>query len=433
MTPDHDLRTEYLRLKAALYDPNTELRSIPAVLDSVRSLLDLGRWLGVIHVSIRELPRLESIYGWQATDHLLSLVSKTLRDSRGRALPTQSVLAQFGVYGGTFVAFLPLAVGTRTPAEVLDGCASALQARLEERFRSPEFETMSPPVAFTVGYAALSNEPFFRLERLIYRALEEAAAFPEASDSKRRNADRTELRRILDDGDIDVVFQPVVDLDNSSILGYEAFCRGPRDTTLEKPEALFATSGVSSLGMELDLLCQRRALEKAAAIGSGSKLFLNALPASLLDPGFRDHLLRDLPAGLQIGAEDIVLEIADREAIDDFKQFEIEVGELRTRGFLLGVDDVGTGAGSLQTIAEIKPDFIKVDGSLIRDIHSSLVKQEVLRSLAKVARSIHATLVAEGIETSEDLAAVKECGVRYGQGFFFAPPGHGFPVRLPGP
>lgn len=433
MTPDHDLRTEYLRLKAAVYDPNTELRSVPAVLDSVRGLLDLGRWVGIIHVSLRELPRLESIYGWQATDRLLSLVSVTLRRCRGSELPAETVLAQFGIYGGTFVAFLPLATGTRTPAELLDRSAAALQERLQERFATPEFETMSPPVAFSVGYSALSNEPFFRLERQIYRAMEEAASFPQAADSRRRHADRAELRRILDDGDIDTVFQPVVNLDDSSIMGFEAFCRGPRDSALEKPAALFATSGIASLGRELDLLCQRRALQRASGMGSGSKLFLNALPASLLDPGFRDHLLRDLPGDLKIGAADIIIEITDRDAIDDFKLFQDEVGELRTRGFRLGVDDVGTGAGSLQTIAEIKPDFIKVDGSLIHGIHSSLVKQEVLRSLAKVARSIGATIVAEGIETREDLAAVKQCGVQFGQGFFFAPPGHDFPVTLPGP
>ena len=126
--------------------------------------------------------------------------------------------------------------------------------------------------------------------------------------------------------------------------------------------------------------------------------------------------------GGELAGLEVVIEIAEREAIGDYRLFESEVGELRMRGFRLGVDDVGTGSGSLQTIAEIRPDYIKVDGSLIRNIQQSLVKQEMLRSLSKVARSIEATLVAEGIESGEELAAVRDCGVRYGQGFLFARP-----------
>jgi EAL domain-containing protein (putative c-di-GMP-specific phosphodiesterase class I) len=432
MGAEHDLRTEHLRLKAAIYDPNTDLRSIPAVLDNVRVLFDLGRWVGVIHVAVRELPRIESIYGWQATDRLLGVVARVLHSSRGSLLPAETVLAQTGIYGGSFAAFLPVNAAAGTPREMLDVAASAVHARLADRFATPDFETMSPRVGFSMGYAAMINEPFFRLERMIYRCLDEAASLAERDESQRRSGDQVELRRILDDGDIEVVFQPVVNLDDSSIMGYEALCRGPRNTSFEKPEALFGVSHRASMGRELDLLCQRRALERAGGILSGSKLFLNALPESLLDAGFRDHLLRDLPAGLHIGAEDIVLEIADRDAIGDFRKFESEVGELRTHGFRLGVDDVGTGAGSLQTIAEVKPDYIKVDGSLIHDIHANLVKQEMLRSLSKVAQSIRATLVAEGIETEEDLQAVMSCGVHYGQGFLLAPPERDPAETLPG-
>ncbi len=430
MGPDHDLRTEYLRLKSALYDPNTDLASLPAILDSVRPLFHLGRSVGVLQVRLEGLQRIEAIYGWQATDRLLKVAGSVLHGAVGSSLPGNSVLAQTGIHAGSFAAFLPVPADVADPGSFVEQAAARLSESFRQRFGTPEFDTMSPRVDFRVGHAAFTNEPFFRLERIIYRALDEALGATRGEDDRRRGKNLIELRRILDAGDIEVVFQPIVDLEDSRIFGYEAFCRGPRQSALESPQALFETSREGSSSRELDMLCQKRALEGARGMEAGEKLFLNALPASLLDPGFRDHLLRDLPANLPFRVEDIVIEIAEREAIGDYRLFESEVGELRMRGFRLGVDDVGTGSGSLQTIAEIRPDYIKVDGSLIRNIQQSLVKQEMLRSLAKVARSIHATLVAEGIESGEELAAVRECGVRYGQGFLFAIPRRELPAIL---
>lgn len=432
MGSDQDLRTEYLKLRAALYDPNTRLRSVPAVLEAVRGLFDLGRWVGLIHLAADPLRRIESIYGWQSTDRLLRTIASTLESCVGKCIPAESVIAQSGIYGGCFATFLPIGSATTSPLDLLEKAASAIASKLEEQFAAAEYRTMSPRLSFRTGFSAFTNEPFFRLERIVYRALDEAASVGGGGEARRRNREQTELKRILRERDIDVVFQPVVQLDETRIIGFEAFCRGPRNSTLEQPRALFATSSDASMARELDLLCQRRALEGARGMGAGVKLFLNALPDSLLDPGFRDHLLRDLPDGLPFREEDIVLEIADRDAIGDYRHFEAEVGELRTRGFRLGVDDVGTGSRSLQTITEVKPDYIKVDRSLIRNIQNNLVKQEMLRSLSNVARSIEAILVAEGIESGEELAAVKSCGVHYGQGFLFSAPRHDFPATLGG-
>ncbi len=432
MGADHELRTEYLRLRAALYDPNTDLSGLPAVHDGVRALFELGRHVGVVHGALAGLSRIEAIYGWQATDRLLSVAGAVLRASRGSTLPERSVLAPGGIYGGSFAAFIPVPPEAADPLEFVRESAARLGARYLERFDTPEFTTMSPHPEFRLGHAVFTNEPFFRLERIVYRALEEASRSSMRGEDRRRGGNVAELRRILEEGDIEVVFQPIVHLEDSRIIGYEAFCRGPRDSALERPQALFDTSREVSAGLELDLLCQRRALEGARRMGPGVKLFLNALPASLLDPEFRDHLLRDLPQGLPFKVEDIVIEIAERDAIGDYRQLESDLGELRTRGIRIGVDDVGTGSGSFQTIAEVRPDYIKVDGSLIRDIQHSLVKQEMLRSLSKVAHSIEATLVAEGIESGEELAAIRECGVEYGQGFLFAIPRRELPAILTG-
>jgi EAL domain-containing protein (putative c-di-GMP-specific phosphodiesterase class I) len=428
---DQDLRTDYLRLKAALYDPNTDVYALPAVADPVRGLFEIARWVGVIHVEIDSITRVETIYGWQVLDGLLREIAEVLRQVRSEILPREALLAEAGIYGGRFFVFTPLASASVAPMDAIDRAANVLAGRLRDRFSSPEFESMSPPPAFHVGYAAFTNQPFFRLERLVYRAVEDARALSLRDEPRQRSREQAELRRIILDGDIDVVYQPVVDVKTSEVLGYEALSRGPRDTIFEKPMAMFSCSQEAGMARDLDLLCQRRALDGARRLARGKKLFMNTLPASLLDPAFRDHLLLDLPHDLPASPEDIVIEIADRDAIGDYDLFGQEIAELRSRGFRFAVDDVGTGSGTLHTIAEIRPDYIKIDGSLIRDAQTSLVKQEMLRSLSQVAHSIEAVVVAEGIESETELEVVKQCGIEYGQGFLFARPGPG-PPAVPG-
>jgi EAL domain-containing protein (putative c-di-GMP-specific phosphodiesterase class I)/GGDEF domain-containing protein len=425
---DDDLHTEYLRLKAALYDPNTHLQSVPAVIDAVRALFDNTRWVGVIHVEIDALARVESIYGWQVYDRLLRAVSAVLHETRGDLFPRETVLAQNGIYGGRFIIFAPSPADAKAPLEGLDRSTSGLSARLAERFGGPEFHSMAPPLSFHVGYSAFTDQPFHRIERLIYRTIEEARALSLNSEPQQRSREQAELKRIILEGDIEIVFQPVLDLRDSRTIGYEAFCRGPRDTIFERPQTMFDGARDVGAARDLDLLCHRKALLKARLMTPGEKLFLNVLPASLADPGFLDHLTNDVPKDLPVHREDIILEFADRNAIGDYELFALEIQELRSRGFRVAVDNVGTGSSSLQTITEVRPEFIKVDLSLIRNIQSNLVKQEMLRSLCQVARSIEATVVAQGIELQEELRAVMSCGTEYGQGFLFAFPQRDLPA-----
>ncbi len=123
------------------------------------------------------------------------------------------------------------------------------------------------------------------------------------------------------------------------------------------------------------------------------------------------------------------MEITEKSIIDDFGHFREVVTQLRERGFRIAIDDAGAGYSGLQTMVEIEPDFIKLDISLIRGLDTSIVKQKLIRTLRDFCNDAGITLIAEGIETEEQLAALKELQIPFGQGFLFAYPGSPYPLQ----
>jgi len=413
----------YLRLKAAVHDPNTSLDAAAAVLESVRAMFQRTRTVGIIHVAIDPASRVEGVYGWQVLDSILRSVARDLDDLRGESIPAGSIVCQSLVCSDRFLIFLPLARGSADdPSGPLAEAGRAVLDRIEERFAGSEYQSMTPRPAIDVGVSSVTEHPFFRLERQIEKGIDDARAAGSREREPERARQHAELKRIIRDQQIETLFQPIVELESGHIIGYEAFTRGPADTAFTMPDSLFACSRDAGMSGELDRLCQRSALRKARLLAPGHKLFLNALADSLLDPGFREGLLADLPADFPIQRGDIVLEIADRNTIADDEAFGAEVDDLRACGFRMSIDDVGKGATSLESLSQIRPDFIKVDTSLIHKINENFIKQELLRSLCQVARTMNAQVIVEGIETQEELDAVRRCGAKLGQGYLFQRP-----------
>jgi EAL domain-containing protein (putative c-di-GMP-specific phosphodiesterase class I) len=232
----------------------------------------------------------------------------------------------------------------------------------------------------------------------------------------------------MDAGLLTTHYQPIVDMDLDSIMGYEALTRGPENTVFEVPKALFAASDASHVSGELDALCGQKALRGARGFDPDKKLFLNSLPETLGTPGLIERNLAAVLEEVALRPHNLVLEITERTAIEDFESFGRELDRLRRLGFLVAIDDVGTGYSSLQTISEVPADFLKIDISLIKNLHQSLIKQDLVHSLLQVASRTRTRVIAEGIETAEEYQALRSCGVRYGQGFYFARPAPAFPL-----
>lgn len=223
-----------------------------------------------------------------------------------------------------------------------------------------------------------------------------------------------------------VQFQPIVSLTNGSVFGYEALIRAPQGGALRRSGELFQVAERARLISWFDIACQEICFEQASRNGIRDYLFVNMDAGGLASLHQAEYSLAEQAAEFNISPSRIVLEITERQAVDDFPRLIHHIEELRTQGVKIAIDDAGAGYSSLHTIAELRPDFVKIDRALTRSLENNGTRRALLATLARYAMQIGANVIAEGIETRDELATVIQCGVPYGQGYLLSRPNDDF-------
>lgn len=230
-----------------------------------------------------------------------------------------------------------------------------------------------------------------------------------------------QLEKIIEKQDIRVVFQPIFDIGNETIHGYEALSRGPKDSALVNPERLFKAAERAGKLSELELICRRKAITAFAELNLPGKLFLNISPSVLLDSrhpnGETIHYLRDFG----ISTRRVVVEITEKQKVDDFT-LKKAANHYRCLGFDIAIDDLGAGHSGLRQWSELMPDIVKIDRYFIENCHMDVVKKEFLKSILSLARATGAQVIAEGIELESELKLLSSLGVHYYQGYLLERP-----------
>jgi len=231
------------------------------------------------------------------------------------------------------------------------------------------------------------------------------------------------LRRIISNRLITPHFQPIVDLHHGAVLAWEVLSRGPSPSP--PPNKLFAAAEKAGLLYELEAVCRNAALGAIARLPPllRSRLFfLNVSPNLIASAGSAKDSMQAEMARLGLDQRNVVIEITERESIADYAAFERQIRTYVEQGFKIALDDVGTGHSGLVTLVTCSPHFLKLDLTLSREIHRHAYKQHLVKSLVAFAASVDAALIAEGVETWEELATLSRLGVRYAQGFLFGRP-----------
>lgn len=383
-------------------------------------------YLAAILIDLSEISQIARTQGSRNNDRLMDLVGSEIVHLRRTLLHPQDAVALSEKAGDAFVIFLSPQRASEPLLECLEQLAHELQNALNQRLTSTFSRGSLNGAQVSAGYSLVVHNPLVSVASLLQRAVDEAqhAAYLNRLHQETQNKQR--LQHIILEGEIRTVFQPIVDLGSDEVHGFEALARGPRRTALESPQALFDLATKTDLLFELDQVCRRKSVQHAAKLQSPCKLFINTLPFSIRDPHFQGKFLLDLLEESDLLPERIVLEVTETLAIDDYTAYLEEMRYFSDMGFLTGIDDLGTGYSGLERVVELRPDYLKLDMHMVRDIDASVVKQDIMRAFCSMAKNIGAKVVAEGIETKQELDTVRDVGVDYVQGFYLASPSDGF-------
>lgn len=230
----------------------------------------------------------------------------------------------------------------------------------------------------------------------------------------------TSIRQIIAPGGIRSALQPLVRLGDRAVRGYEALCRFSGTGGIRNPDELFAAAATTGMKREVDAACLDAAFA-AAAQASPATLFVNVAVETLVEGRSGDRLSA-LAEVSGVSPSSVVLEVSERTPVSDLARLRRVVADLRKRGFRIAIDDAGAGHASMLVIAEVQPEFVKIDRLLIHGVDVSAARRALVVSLLSFGAHINARIIAEGIETEAELQTLLSLGVQYGQGWHLGRP-----------
>lgn len=208
--------------------------------------------------------------------------------------------------------------------------------------------------------------------------------------------------------------QPIVDLETGVVVAHEALLRGPQGTRWESPAALFDAANRLGHRDILEANARRLALARLLDLPADQKLFMNVDAWSPDIPA--------MPGRFDIPPERVVLEVSERQPVLENPVLLDQVRIWRSAGHTIALDDYGSGYMGVGAILMLEPDIIKLDRIMIAGVHHDRRRQAIVQTMAHLGEALGITVIAEGLETREEIACVRAAGIRFGQGYALGRP-----------
>jgi EAL domain-containing protein (putative c-di-GMP-specific phosphodiesterase class I) len=394
------------------------------LLELAKELTERGSQ-GLVVIDASPLEVIEEQYGSDAFGEVRQRLFKILREQKGKEYRNEDVLTLDRPGGLRFIFFLERKRRRSNATTIADLkiVQSRMTASLVPNLGRASFPYFKTPPRIEVGYGMAVYNPLLHPSRIALTAFREALEVARHLREADRLLAREKLLDIILRERVVTAFQPIMRLGpDRTVLGFEALSRGPKGTGLERADDLFGSATEHQLLVELDRLCRRQALLSSGRIPTNAKIFVNTLPATIRDPQFRGRSLIEFLDKAQVAPDRIVIEITEKLVIENYNLFREAMAYFTDLGMSFAVDDVGSGYSGLESIARLKPTFLKIDIALIRDVHVSRVNRAICEAIIALGHGIGAAVIGEGIQAEEEAQALREMGVDWGQGFHLGRP-----------
>ncbi len=409
--------------KGFYYNRDLDTSTIIKEYGSIEAILHQSRFIACLTIQIPHLYRAEYQYGSHVYNSLLAQTNTILKELKSLLFREEDILIVDMVEVDTFVLFLSPPRDNNT--QLLDHIESMVQRarrQIEDKIFNlfyPYTKQYSKPA---IGYALIINNPMVNNMRLIMSLVKQSKRVGEFLAEQQKYQSLYQLQKLILNREIRTVFQAIIDINSLEVIGYEALSRGPVDSELNSPLLMFLLATEFGLTFELDSICRKTAFESARHIDSGIKIFVNTLPMTIHDPEFRGQYLKDLLEDLKLKPENVVFEVNEALAIDNYDLFKGALKDYSDIGIVHASDDIGRGHADLERILELAPGYMKLDISMVRDIDQSFIKQQMVKAMISLAHNISSKIIAEGVERKEEYLMLKQLGVDYAQGYLFGRP-----------
>jgi diguanylate cyclase (GGDEF)-like protein len=427
-----ELRSQNQRLEAMVArDPLTELFNHAFFQDVVERELARSRRSGssfcLLMIDVDGFRGINETIGHARGNQLLQEVAAHLLDFLAKRsdlpVPAADALARYGP--DLFALLLP-------------GCSRSLAASVAESLRRSVEVTFaapgrSPRLTVSVGLAEYSSDGQDR--RQLLAACDAAllaakrsgrnrtvAYSPSLAASSKRGEDRQAIEsllaldRSLERNLFTHVYQPIVRAGTYQVVAYESLCR-PGEPSFNGPGELITTAERAGRVLELGRALRGGTIDVVSSFPEDVLLFVNVHPMEFAGPSF----LEDEEV-VERWAHRLVLEVTESAAITDQSQFRSVLRRLKSRGFRIALDDLGAGYASLNALAQIEPDFVKLDMALVRRVTDDPRTARLVKHILEFAADERMLTIAEGIETEEERRIVEDLGCPLLQGFYFGRP-----------
>jgi EAL domain-containing protein (putative c-di-GMP-specific phosphodiesterase class I)/CheY-like chemotaxis protein len=402
-----------------LLDRATGLPSVPMILDRVKEILIEQGEIGIVFVDIEQYEAIEAEYGWAFFDEFLRR-SGELIVAEAAARFKSPVVATQRIGGTSFYVFYETRGQDLTAENVSFSMSNDLRERLVVSMRE-RFANMQPEqIGFFVGGTRIDYRPQIRLERQIYAGMQVAGDVVRDAEQERKKQLTRELRDIIRRKRVTTLFQPIVRANDISIFGYEILTRGPAHSSFRNSDMLFSFARETKLAWALEAIALDCALRRLRNMNLGDRKFLLNLEAEMF--GESEFRIHEMASFFAEHRGNFVLELTERAAIEDYAVFRKLLDEFRDKGIEVAIDDAGSGYASLEAIAALAPDYLKVTKGLVSTLAQEPIKQDLVKMLVELAHKINAKTIAEGIETQEEYEACRDLGIDLIQGYYFARP-----------
>jgi diguanylate cyclase (GGDEF)-like protein len=389
-------------------------------LDAVRRY---GHTVALVFIDLDDFKVLNDSGGHALGDKALAQMSKLLRGGLRRSD------RPFRIGGDEFAVLMP---GTRAEDAQLV-MRRVLSSCLEPR-RDAGFER---GISFSAGIASAPDmgidrsDLYARADDALYEAKREGRTAIRVFDPSKDDrpltgerlarAARAVIELVARDA-VSPVYQPIVDVQTGLVVGFEGLSRPDPQTAFEDAGSLFTVAEQSGRTADLDWVCIRSIVAGASKLEPHQSLSLNLSPMTIEAPEFQPQPLLGLLARAGISPDRIILEITERQGIDQLDTLRSKLGACRAAGFRIAIDDLGAGNSGLRLLSQIQFDIVKIDLSLVQAGTQREASLDIVRTLMELSTRWGAYAVAEGVETVDQLHMLRAIGVGHAQGYLLGRP-----------